>query len=202
MNSGETGESDGRKAKTSEPFADLPHTRLSLAIDRFVERSGRALSWIWLILLAVVVTNVLLRYAFGSGQIELEEAQWHLYAVGFLGAIAYGVQTDSHVRVDVLHEKFSPRMQAWVDLYGILLLGLPFCALVLIFAFPFVSESFVSGEISPSPGGLPGRFLIKAALPLGFGLVALAFFARLLRVGRRLFGSGSRNGNGNGNGCN
>jgi TRAP-type mannitol/chloroaromatic compound transport system permease small subunit len=191
-----SGESDGRRARTPDPLADLPHTRLSLGIDRFVERSGRVLSWIWLVLLAVVVVNVLLRYAFGSGRIEFEEAQWHLYAVGFLGAIAYGVKTDSHVRVDVLHEKFSPRTQAWVDLYGILLLGLPFCALVLVFALPFVSESFASGEISPSPGGLPGRFLIKAALPVGFGLVVLAFFARLLRVGRRLFGPDSENGHG------
>ena len=194
MNSGDTGETYDRRARTPEPFSALPHTRISLGIDRFVERCGRALSWIWLALLAVVVTNVLLRYAFGSGRIELEEAQWHLYAVGFLGAIAYGVQTDSHVRVDVLHERFSPRMQAWIDLYGILLLGLPFCALVLVFAFPFVSESFARSEISPSPGGLPGRFLIKAALPLGFGLVALAFVSRLLRVGRRLFGPDSQNG--------
>jgi TRAP-type mannitol/chloroaromatic compound transport system permease small subunit len=81
-------------------------------------------------------------------------------------------------------------MQAWIDLYGILLLGLPFCALVFLYGIPFVAESFASREVSPSPGGLPGRFLIKAALPLGFALVALAFFARLLRLGRRLFGPG------------
>lgn len=165
----------------------LPHTRLSAGVDRFVARSGEILSWIWLVLLAVIVINVLLRYVFGSGRIELEEAQWHLYAVGFLGAIAYCVQTDSHIRVDVLHERFSPRMQAWIDLYGILLLGLPFCALILVFGFPFVAESFASQEVSASPGGLPGRFLIKSALPLAMGLVALAFFARILRLGRRLF---------------
>jgi TRAP-type mannitol/chloroaromatic compound transport system permease small subunit len=173
---------------------ELPHTRLSRRIGRFVEASGEFLSWIWLVLLAVVVINVLLRYAFGSGRIELEEAQWHLYAVGFLGALAYGVQTDSHVRVDVFHEKLSPRMQAWIDLYGILLLALPFCVLVLVFSVPFVGESFAQNEVSPSPSGLPGRYLIKAALPLGFSLLVLAFFARLLRVGQRLFGPDAENG--------
>ncbi|MDE0886168.1 MAG: TRAP transporter small permease subunit [Myxococcota bacterium] len=177
-----------QKSPASPSKGDLPHTRLSKRIDSFVDKSGRALSWIWLILLAVVILNVLLRYVFGSGRVELEEAQWHLYAIGFLAALGYGVQTDSHIRVDVIHERLSPRMQAWIDLYGILLLGLPFCALVLIYSVPFVSESFIRGEISSSPGGLPGRFLIKAALPLGFAGLALAFISRLLRVGRRLFG--------------
>ena len=183
-----------RSLRAPDRGGELPHTPLSRRIDRLVEISGETLSWVWLVLLAVVVVNVLLRYAFGSGRIELEEAQWHLYAVGFLGAIAYGVQTDSHGRVDVLHEKFSPRMQAWIALYGILLLGLPFCALVLVFAVPFVGESFAQNEVSPAPGGLPGRYLIKAALPLGFVLLGLAFLARLLRVGRRLFGPGTESG--------
>ena len=153
-----------------------------------MESIGRALSWVWLLLLGVVVLNVTLRYVFSSGRIELEEAQWHLYAVGFLGALAYCVTNDSHIRVDALSERFSPRMRAWVDLYGILLLALPFCALVLYFSMPFVVESYSSGEISVSPGGLPGRFLIKSALPLSFLLLTLGFVARLMRVGRLLFG--------------
>ena len=176
------------KSRTKRADAPPPRGRLSAGIESLLERGGEWMSWIWLILLAVIIVNVVLRYVFGSGRIELEEAQWHLYAVGFLAAIAYGVQTDSHVRVDVVHERLSPRMRAWIALYGILLLGLPFCALVVFFGVPFVGESFAAGEVSPSPGGLPGRFLIKAALPLGLGLVALAFVARLLRVGHELFG--------------
>ena len=177
-------------SESSAPGNNLPATRGSAAIDRFLDRVGEWLSWIWLVLLVVIVVNVLLRYALGSGRIEFEEAQWHLYAVGFLGAIALCVRSDSHIRVDVLHERFSPRMQAWIDFYGILLLGLPFCALVFLFGIPFVAESFASREVSPSPGGLPGRFIIKSALPLGFAAVALAFTSRLLRLGRRLFGPG------------
>lgn len=166
-----------------------PQTPLSGPIDRVLEKIGQKLSWVWLLLLGVIVLNVTLRYGFSSGRIELEEAQWHLYAIGFLAALSYGVKTDSHVRVDVLSERLSHRKRAWIDLYGILLLGFPFCAFILFYSVPFVYESYVTDEVSISAGGLPGRFLIKLALPIGIALLALAFFSRLLRLGRFLFGS-------------
>lgn len=189
----------GRTIQTAtppQPSEPLPHTALSRRIDDALEREGRWLSWLWLVLLGVIVLNVVLRYGFASGRIEFEEAQWHLYAVGFLGALAYCVKTDSHIRVDVLSERLSPRMRAWIDLYGILLLGLPFCALILFFSVAFVRDSYLSSEISASPGGLPARFLVKSALPMGIGLVAFAFISRLLRIGRFLFGSPSPPGEG------
>ena len=165
----------------------LPHTPLSRRIDDFLITVGRATSYIWIALLAVIVCNVVLRYALNEGRIELEELQWHLYSVGFLLGLSYAYQADTHIRVDIVHERLGPRIQAWIELYGILLFLLPFIALVLIFSMPFVASSFALSEVSPSPGGLPFRWLIKAALPLGFGLLLLAAIARLLRVWHYLF---------------
>ena len=98
------------------------------------------------------------------------------------------MEADAHVRVDVLRDRLRPRLQGWLELYGILLLLLPFVALISIFGVPFVLESFASSEVSQSPGGLPLRWLIKSALPLGFLLLGLAAIARLLRVWSFLFG--------------
>lgn len=168
--------------------AALPETRLSQRIDAGLRAVGDAVSWIWLALLAVIVVNVLMRYALGEGRIELEELQWHLYAVGFLVGVACGVESDAHVRVDFVHERLSPRLRAWIELYGILLLLLPFTALVLVYAAPFVAWSWQKGEISRSAGGLPWRWLVKGALPTGFTLLALAAVSRLLRVWAFLFG--------------
>ncbi len=165
----------------------LPHTPLTRRIDALLDRIGRATSYIWLVLLAVVVVNVTLRYAFSEGRIELEELQWHLYSIGFLLGMSYAYKADTHIRVDVLHERMQPRTQAWIELYGILLFLLPFIALVLIYALPFVYSSWNLGEISPSPGGLPMRWLIKAFLPIGFTLMLLAVISRLIRVWCFLF---------------
>jgi TRAP-type mannitol/chloroaromatic compound transport system permease small subunit len=166
---------------------DLPETTLSRLIDPVIGRIGRWASWLWVLLLAIIVINVVLRYAFGEGRVEFEEIQWHLYATGFLLALGYGVQTDSHIRVDVLHERFPPTLKAWFEFYGILLFLLPFIALMLIFSVPFVASSFALSEISNAPGGLPFRWAIKAMLPVGFLLLALAALARLSRVWKFLF---------------
>lgn len=165
----------------------LPETRFSRAVDGALLRLGELTSWLWLVLLAVVVVSVTLRYVFGEGRIELEELQWHVYALGFLVALSLGVATDDHVRVDVIHERMPVRWQAWVEIYGTLLLLLPFVSLVLVFSVPFVAASFAVGEVSQAPGGLPLRWLIKAALPVAFGILGLAALARLSRATAFLF---------------
>lgn len=166
----------------------LPETRLSRFLDRFILRVGRTVCWVWLLLMGVILLNVVLRYSFGEGRIELEELQWHLYSIGFLMALSFGVVTDDHIRVDLLHERFSLRQQAWIEVYGTILLMLPFLALVLIYAVPFVAYSYAAGEVSQAPGGLPYRWLIKAALPVGFVFLTLAVLARLTRATALLFG--------------
>ena len=55
-----------------------PETPLSRVVDGWMIRIGKAVSWIWLILLGVIMLNVVMRYLFSEGRIELEELQWHL----------------------------------------------------------------------------------------------------------------------------
>jgi TRAP-type mannitol/chloroaromatic compound transport system permease small subunit len=120
------------------------------------------------VLLLVIVTNVVMRYAFGEGRVEFEEIQWHLYAAGFLLGLSYAAQADAHIRVDVVRDRLPLRWQAWIELYGTLLLLLPFIALILIYGVPFALTSYQLGEHSQAPGGLPWRWIIKSMLPLGF----------------------------------
>lgn len=170
----------------------LPHTALSNIIEKVVLRIGESVSWIWVVLMGVVVLNVTMRYLFGEGRIEFEEIQWHLYSIGFLMGLSYGVSTDSHIRVDLFREKMNARLQAWIELYGILLLLLPFIALVVIYAVPFVEYSFTTAERSESPAGLSHRWLIKSMLLTGFVFLGLTAFSRLSRLSCYLFGFPNR----------
>ena len=139
--------------------------------------------------MAVIVGNVLSRYVFGKGYVEIEEIQWHIYSVGFLLGISYAYQVDSHIRVDVIHERLPTRIQAWVEFYGTLLFIMPFILIILMFSFPFVTASYELNEVSQSPGGLPYRWLVKATLPISFILLSLAVLSRLSRVCVTLFGN-------------
>lgn len=167
---------------------DLPHTPFSRWVDLRLNQVGELTSWLWLILLATIVVNVVMRYLFGEGRIEFEELQWHIYALGFLLGLSYANVHDAHVRVDVVRARLSETTKAWIELYGILLLLLPFVLLVLIYSVPFIQYSFETSEVSEAPGGLPYRWLIKSALPIGFFLLLLSALSRLSRVTKFLFG--------------
>ena len=167
---------------------ELPQTRVSRTLDRLINRIGETVSWLWIVLLTVIIVNVVLRYAFDQGRVEFEEIQWHLYAIGFLLGLSYGYCNDSHIRVDLLRPRFGVRVCAWIELYGTIFLLIPFIALVVIYSFPFVASSYHLDEISQAPGGLPLRWLIKAMLPCGFLMLLLAVISRLTRVWTLLFG--------------
>lgn len=169
------------------PHTQLPTTPVSRCLDALLQRTGEAVSWVWVLLMAVIILNVFMRYALGEGRIEFEELQWHLYAIGWLLALSYCFAADDHVRVDLLHHRFSLRTQAWVELFGILFLLLPFIGTVLWYAIPFISYSWQTSEVSGDPGGLPYRWLIKSVLFAGFFLLALATVSRLSRVIALLF---------------
>lgn len=166
----------------------LPHTRFSAAVRRGFALLTGWVSWVWLLLIGVVVTNVTMRYLFGEGRVEFEEIQWHLYAVGFLLALSSCMDSDDHIRVDVFHDRLSLATRAWIELYGLLLLFFPFVIAVIVFSAPFVAYSYSIAEVSDAPGGLPFRWAIKAVLPAAMLLLVLAGVARLTRVTACLFG--------------
>ncbi|GGK53474.1 TRAP transporter small permease subunit [Salinarimonas ramus] len=167
----------------------LPETAISRPIDALVRRIGEAFSWIWAILIVLIVGNVVLRYAIGTNFVALEELQWHLYAIGFMMGLSYTLLYDGHVRVDVVAEKLSHRGRAWVELVGLLLFLAPFVYVVIMDAIPFVERAWRLNETSPAPGGLPARWVSKAVIIVAFGFLGLAAFSRLSRVTAFLFGT-------------
>ena len=160
----------------------LPSTRFSRIVDGALSTIGRAASWLWAVLLAVIIVNVTLRYLFREGRIELEELQWHINALAFMLAIAYAYRVDAHIRIDLVSNRLRPRVQAWIEFYGTLLFLLPFIGAVLVFSWDFVAHSWAASEISASPGGLPFRWFLKGALPAAFLLLLAAVLSRLSRL--------------------
>jgi|TARA_B100001540_G_scaffold7231_1_gene6377 TRAP-type mannitol/chloroaromatic compound transport system permease small subunit len=157
----------------------LPFTR---AIDSFVLKVGEIFNWLWVILVAVIILNVVLRYVFKSGMIELEELQWHLYCIGWLVGLSSTYIVDQHVRVDVLSDRLKFKTKLWFEFFGILLLFLPFIILVLYYSVPFFELSWTTNERSTSANGLPARWFVKGFLVISFFLLLMAGISRISRV--------------------
>ena len=157
--------------------------------DRINEMFGRAMAWLVVALTVIVFYDVCMRFLFRAGSTALQELEWHIFALIFLLGAASTYRTNGHVRVEVLYQKFSPRMQLWVNTLGDLFILLPLCFVIINSSLPFVEAAWSYGESSPDPGGLPWRWLIKAAIPAGFVLLALqALFNIAANVGKLMNG--------------
>jgi len=158
-----------------------PAQKISRFIDATITVTGKWVSWLNVILILVILLQVVLRYGFGQGQVFLEEAQWYLYAIVVMFGISYGVTTNAHIRMDLVYARLSPRTQEWIEVLGQLFFVLPFALIFFIKGLDFVESSWRVNEGSPSPGGLPWRWAIKAALPASMLLYTFASFSRIIR---------------------
>ncbi len=146
----------------------LPTTGFSSGADRVIGWFGEIASALWAVLVAVIVVQVIARYAFNKGSITMEELQWHIYAIGFMLGIAFTEMRERNVRIDVLAERLSQRTRLWIELGGIVVMLLTFCGFVIWFALPYFWDSFKLNETSASPGGLPYRWFWKSFIVSAF----------------------------------
>jgi TRAP-type mannitol/chloroaromatic compound transport system permease small subunit len=151
-------------------------------IDRSILAVGRFLSWANGLLVLVIVLQVTLRYGFRSGLVALEELEWHLYALAFMFGLSYDLVTNSHVRVDLLYNRFSERTREWIDLLGSLFLLLPFICVIIFYGLEFFYESWIHGESSLAAMGLPYRWVIKGVIPVSFAFLGLAALSRIIKA--------------------
>ena len=130
-------------------------------IESIIDWSGRTISWLSLFLVVVTFIVVVLRYVFDSGSIALQETTSYLHASVFLIGMAYTMQQDAHVRVDIFYTRFSEQTKAWVDLFGAVFLLLPFMLFISWISWPYIADSWSVFEGSREAGGFTGCFPFK-----------------------------------------
>jgi len=150
-------------------------------IDQFTDITGRAISWLTLLMVVLTVIIVVLRYYFESGSIALQESITYLHGVVFMLGIAFTLQRGGHVRVDIFYRGFSPRKKALVDFIGGLVFLLPVCLLIFIFSWDYVLASWAIGETSEERSGIAGVYLLKTLLLLMPATLILQGTAETLR---------------------
>ncbi len=150
-------------------------------VDAFIDWSGRTVSWLSLALVLLTFAIVVLRYVFDRGSIALQEATSYLHACIFLVGMAYTMQQNAHVRVDIFYSRLSMRGKAWVDLLGALFLLLPVMIFISWISWFYIASSWSVLEGSRQAGGLPGVFLLKSMILVMTFLISLQTLSQMAR---------------------
>ena len=151
-------------------------------LDRAIVFIGNISSLASVIMVVLTLGVVVLRYLFSANVIPIQETVIYLHSVLIMAGIAYGLASDTHVRVDIFYSQFSHRVRRWLDIGGTLTLLLPVAGFLLWSSVDYVSLSFRIRESSAEPGGLPFVYLQKALIPLMAILVLLQGIARIIRA--------------------
>jgi len=154
---------------------------LTDGIDAFVDAIGRVFAWACIAQVALVGTNVILRYLFRIGPMELQELEWHLISPIALIGMSYALRHNDHVRVDIFYDKFRVETQNLVDMLAALAL-IVISILIIDFSIGFVGQAYFIDEGSPDPGGLPHRWLLRSFIPIGFAILTMQSVSNLLKT--------------------
>lgn len=155
--------------------------RAATRLDRLNEWLGRGLAWLTLLMVLTTFTIVVLRYAFDTGWIAMQESVNYMHAMVFMLGAAYAWRHGAHVRVDIFYTRFTPTTRAWIDLLGNLIFLLPVCAFLLWISLDYVAAAWRIREGSGETGGLPLAYLLKTVIPLTAVLLAVQGVADTLR---------------------
>ena len=164
----------------------MQQLHFSYYLDTVSKYAGILSAVLVVVLSLLVAYDAGMRYLFSEGSIALQEIEWHLFDVIFLLGLSYALKHDKHVRVDIFFERYSHDRKMTVQILAMLFLVIPFSLLFLNDALDMTYQSFLQHEVSPDPGGLTNRWVIKAILVFSFVLLILQALSEVLKAYHRL----------------
>lgn len=165
-----------------------PLLGLARVIDAVNARFGQACAWLTLFLVLGTAVVVVLRYGFGIGATALQEAVLYAHALVFMGAAAWVLQRNGHVRVDIFYQRFTPRYQALVEVFGTLLFLLPVCLFLGWASWDYVANSWATLEGSSESGGLKFVYLQKSIILVLVICLILQGVSEIIKAGYAMAG--------------
>ena len=139
---------------------------LLIAIDKVNTWVGKIFSWSILAMTFVIVYEVFSRYVFSAPTTWAYDVSYMLYGTLFMMAGPYALSRNGHVRGDFLYRKWSPRVQATVDLTLYILFFFAAVLALIYSGWGFFKISYMFNERSAfSPDG-PPMWPFKMLIPL------------------------------------
>ena len=122
---------------TSEPELSPVLARFCAAVDAINQWVGMVVGASVILVTAMVIYEVALRFFFGVSTTWSNEAVIYLSAMTYLLAGGYALLHHAHVRIDLLYATLTPRAQPWLD-----------AATFVIFVLYAGTLTFIGGQMA------------------------------------------------------
>src|SRR5438105_9037276 len=147
--------------------------RFLLFIDNISTWSGKATSWLILLLTGAVCVEVAKRYALNAPTAWAFDLDYMLYGTLFMLCGAYTLAQNAHVRGDFLYSSMRPRTQASLDLVLYIVFFVPGIAALIYAGWGFAADSWRIAEHSNVTSNGPPVYHFKSMIPIAGAFVML-----------------------------
>ena len=154
--------------------------RLLLVQDAISDFVGKAISWLCLGIIAVLLYEITARYIFNNPTEWAHESTTMLYGTFCIIAGVYTHLHNGHVRSEAIYHLFSPRGRAILDVItGVI--GLVIFGVFFFIVLDFALDSWQAGERSSKSTWAPPVYPFKTVLPVATALIWLQSLVHLIR---------------------
>jgi len=153
--------------------------RLLSIIDALSIWTGKAASWLILLVVIFIIYEILMRYVFHLPTLWVSESMVFGCGVTYVLGAGWTLLEHRHVKIDLIYGRFTPRQRAVIDSITFV-----FFALYLGFFLWAVSKyAWQSVLVRETAGSAwdPPVYPIKVALLVGVVLLLLQGIAKLIR---------------------
>jgi len=150
-------------------------------IDNVNEWIGQAAKWLLLVLVGAVFIDIVARYVFSYGvPWAYETAQMMGASINALGW-GYVRLHRSHIRIDVIYNKFSVKTRVIFDVVLTVVLFFPVFAIFLRTAWNWMVFAWINNESMTMSHWYPPAAPMRTVIVVGLILLFLQFVAETIR---------------------
>ncbi|WP_324751931.1 TRAP transporter small permease subunit [Roseovarius sp. Pro17] len=150
-------------------------------IDALNEVVGRIVVVVAIMFAAIIIYDVVMRYAFNDPTRWAFDVSKQLYGFYFVMLGGYALRHKAHVRVDIVTERFSHLWQRIIDVAGYVIFFFPFTYVFTTRSWDFAMKSWNQGEVTYGAIQMP-VYPLKMAMCLAAALLLVQGIAEVLKI--------------------
>ncbi|WOI56319.1 TRAP transporter small permease subunit [Palleronia sp. LCG004] len=151
------------------------------ALDALNEVVGRIVVILAVIFAAIIIYDVTMRYLFNAPTRWAFDVAKQAYGFYFVLLGGYALKHQSHVRVDLLTEKFGNGVRRIVEIAGYLIFFFPFAWVFVTRSYDFAATSWAQNEVTYGAIAIP-VYPLKAGLCVAAILLLLQGISEVLKL--------------------